>query len=80
MYLFFLQSIVHSAGNIKNNEVFYSMSDTLALAPQMDLEGKDCNLQLFVGQDWHSAMSQMIYDLKFCDSVADLLVNFGQFW
>ena len=24
--------------------------------------------------------SQMIYDRKFCDSVADLLVNFGQFW
>ena len=24
--------------------------------------------------------SQMIYDSKFCDSVADLLVNLGQFW
>ena len=24
--------------------------------------------------------SQMIYDCKFCDSVADLLVNLGQFW
>ena len=24
--------------------------------------------------------SQMIYDRKLCDSVADLLVNFGQFW
>ena len=24
--------------------------------------------------------SQMIYDRKFCDSVADLLVNLGQFW
>ena len=24
--------------------------------------------------------SQMIYDNKFCDSVADLLVNRGQFW
>ena len=24
--------------------------------------------------------SQIIYDHKFCDSVADLLVNLGQFW
>ena len=40
-------------------------------------------LSLFITELAFSSIadgSQIIYDCKFCDSVADLLLNFGQFW